>query len=626
MAPPVPPVPPAVPSISAKEFLQAIWGNEKGTAELTIIGSKIRKGGFKVAYPFSIDSFLSAANNHNRTDNVYMGVCLRREPWASNSRGTEALALSCGCVWAEFDFAEHGHKGRTVPEEVARKMLKEFPLVPSIIIRSGGGIQVYWLTKEAVVGNDLWRLKVVNRALAKYFQADPQSTDLARVLRIPWTMNHNYDPNRQVQIGWWKPDKKYILDDFDFLPQEDVASVAPASTQAAAAAAQTASPPHSSHATPLKTGKKLSAQEARRTPVTKLEDDDCVEIGTLFSEIWFEGWRHELALCVAGWLANAGVSVESAKAIITIASQKTQGNTHKRVKDVEDTYRRFNAGEELPVKGKTSMVSMVNETFPEIAKKKALSVINHIQKILPQTQGHSKTPTEADFQILHLIKFNSIPARWTVTLEKGGKELIATTEHSRFMKYEVFLEDVLDQNTVVPEAALKNHEWRAKINEAISNGLFEEQEAPAEARPAGAIEDCLIHFMAESKESPDIGLLKKFPGHDDENSFFRFNTFQTYLEEQGHKVSKNHLMEKLKSMGWKSDPKRFGKKVERVWLKSVLQGGGPNGNGNGAPLSPPPAPAAPEAPSAAQTPVTPEQDPSAAADAQRGLFKAEVGS
>jgi len=138
--------PPAVPQISAKEFLQAIWGDEKGVAELTIIGSKLRKEGFKVAYPFSypdsIDSFLSSATNHNRTNNVYMGVCLRREKWASNSRGTEAVALSSGCIWAEFDFADQGHKGKTVPEEVARKALLEFPRKPSIINRSGGGIQV----------------------------------------------------------------------------------------------------------------------------------------------------------------------------------------------------------------------------------------------------------------------------------------------------------------------------------------------------------------------------------------------------------------------------------------------------------------------------------------------------
>src|SRR5579871_3998983 len=172
--------PPAVPQISAKEFLKAIWGDEQGVAELTIIGSKLRKGGFKVAYPFyypgSLDSFISSALNHNRTDNVYMGVCLRKQKWPYPTgrknpdgtdemvkRGNEANALSTCAAWAEFDFAEAGHKGKTVPEAVARKALHEFPLKPSIINRSGGGIQCFWLMKEPVTGQALWHLKAVNR-------------------------------------------------------------------------------------------------------------------------------------------------------------------------------------------------------------------------------------------------------------------------------------------------------------------------------------------------------------------------------------------------------------------------------------------------------------------------------
>lgn len=627
-----PPVPPAVPQVSAKEFLQTIWGAEKGVAELTLIGSKLRKQGFKVAHPFnypdSIDSFLTAATNHNRTDNVYMGVCLRREKWASNSRGTEALALSSGVIWAEFDFAEQGHKGRTVPEADARKALYEFPLKPSIIIRSGGGIQVYWLLKELVTGDDLWRMKAVNRALAKFFNADPQSTDLARVLRIPWTKNHNYEPARTVEIAWWHPDNRYRIDDFDFLPIEDLAAVAPASVVQAslpsvpladAAPAKASSPPPPKPSKPAPVVKDGTPPDGpRSTPTKDLGEDKCLELGNLFAQIWFEGWRHEMALCVASWLAHQGVCLENARAIVTIASNKHGGDTKKRVADVDDTYAKYLQG--APTKGRPTLELMVDESFPEVAKEKAKSVLGKIEKLLPKKKGATGRQVDVDFKILHLIKLTTIPAQWTATLEKDTKSMIVHVENSKFLKYETFVEEVCDQTSVVFIAPLKNHEWRAMIDEAQRNGLYEEHEAPPETRPSGAIEQGLEQFLAEAKENPDIGLLKKFPGYDDDSTFFRIETFREFLEDGGQKFTQNNIIKKLRNMGWESKTKRFGKKIPRVWVKATVKDGGSNGNGhgNGNPVSPPPPPPA-DTPAAAPASQAPTKDPAAEA----GLFPVE---
>lgn len=575
-------------AVTAKEFLEALWGDQVGIAELTTITPKAvkpqRLNAFGFMYPGALDAFITSALAHNSRElNVYMGVCLRREQWPQGGRGTEALALSTNAVWVDLDFKDGNHKGRTVDPEAARKMLAEFPKKPSIIVKSGGGIHVYWLLKEAAVGAELHTAKKVNRALNKYFGGDPVQ-DMARILRLPDTANYNCTPPVKAQVSWWHTEFRYLLDDFDFLPQADdpLASAATAATPASGQSWVEGTPPP-----PSKTAAADSGHEPRPTPTTPLDEDVCRMMGKLFADIWFEGYRHEMALCVGGWLAFAGIKLEHAVDIVRIASDIKKGDTVKRIKDVTDTYAKFVTGGE--VKGRPTLETMVDEAFPQLSKDKAKKTLEAIQKLMPRPKGlPSRGLAEADFKILWLTKYTSSPPVWTVTLEKEGKKIITKTEHSRFMKYEVFVEDVCDQNTLVPQAALKNPQWRGMINEARRNGLYDEQVAPPESRPAGAIEKGLEEFLAEGHYNPDIGIMKKFAGYDDDYTFIRLETFREFLKEQGRPFTPSQLTEKLKAMGWESRVRRFGKKTPHVWIKALLKGGGHdpgngggNGNGNG---------------------------------------------
>lgn len=575
---------------TTKEFLQALWGQQVGVAELTTITPKAVKPqqlkAYGFMYPSSLDSFITSALAHNSRDlNVYMGVCLRREQWPQGGRGTEALALSSNVVWVDLDFKGANHKGRVVEEEVARKMLREFPKKPSIIVKSGGGIHVYWLLKESAVGAELATVKKISRALGKYFGGDPVG-DMARVLRLPGTANFNCTPPVVAEVSWWHPEWVYLLDDFDFLPAADELPVAPAAAPSGVSAPTwtEGTPPPPNGAPPAS-----GDHQPRPTPTFPLEDDVCRVMGKLFAEIWFEGWRHEMALCVSGWLAFSGIKLENAVEIVRIASDIVKGDTAKRLKDVSDTYRKFVLGGE--VKGRPSLETMIDEAFPALSKDKAKKTLIAIQKLMPKPKGAPRGQAEADFKILNLVKYTSSPPVWTVTLEKNGKSISTKTEHQRFMKYETFVEDVLDQNTDVPYAGLKNPQWRQMIVEAIRNGLYEEKEAPPELRPAGAIEKGLEEFLSESHYNPDVGILKKFPGNDDEKSFFKLETFREFLGEQGRSFTPSQLTEKLKAMGWESLVRRFGKKTVRVWAKSLIKSGGSgngNGHGNGNGVSHPP--------------------------------------
>ena len=74
---------------------------------------------------------------------------------------------------------------------------------PSLIVRTGGGLHVYWLS-DRVLTVDEWQpyangLKAAAKAAGLKF--DPTCTgDAARVLRVPGTLNYKYDPPRPVSL------------------------------------------------------------------------------------------------------------------------------------------------------------------------------------------------------------------------------------------------------------------------------------------------------------------------------------------------------------------------------------------------------------------------------------------
>src|SRR5881397_2994643 len=69
--------------------------------------------------------------------NVYFGV-------ANRTAVNQGDLKHCGNLWTLFidlDF-------KTTPELQAQAAIERFPLLPSAMVRSGGGRHVYWLLKE----------------------------------------------------------------------------------------------------------------------------------------------------------------------------------------------------------------------------------------------------------------------------------------------------------------------------------------------------------------------------------------------------------------------------------------------------------------------------------------------
>lgn len=136
---------------------------------------------------------------------VFLGIGLRRHDLNGTGRGRKQDVTLLSAVWADVDVDE---------EAAARAVLESFPLPPSMLVWSGHGLHAYWLFDRP------WRLDTAedrNAAdtLIKRFGAtiagdgvDRAVFELARVMRVPGTINHKRDP-RPVRLLECHPDRRY---------------------------------------------------------------------------------------------------------------------------------------------------------------------------------------------------------------------------------------------------------------------------------------------------------------------------------------------------------------------------------------------------------------------------------
>ena len=130
-------------------------------------------------------------------------------------------ALSVKSFWLDLDCGESDKKPFDNQAD-ALKALKNFCNVTKLpsptLINSGNGVHVYWTLKDAVAP-DVW--EPVAEALKRLcrdnsFEADPAVTaDVARILRVPDTLNFKSDPPKVVEVRQEQREETYLsIDEF----------------------------------------------------------------------------------------------------------------------------------------------------------------------------------------------------------------------------------------------------------------------------------------------------------------------------------------------------------------------------------------------------------------------------
>jgi hypothetical protein len=121
--------------------------------------------------------------------NVYVGVLPR-----TRHGGKKSDVARAGVAWAELDFEKLGGREATIA--------RVKPLKPDVVVMSGGGLHCYWLSVSPLdiserATRDRFELSMSVRQ--KQLGGDAVH-DVARVLRLPQTLNWKRDSPRKVKL------------------------------------------------------------------------------------------------------------------------------------------------------------------------------------------------------------------------------------------------------------------------------------------------------------------------------------------------------------------------------------------------------------------------------------------
>lgn len=117
---------------------------------------------------------------------VYYALTPKRQPVQRGHRSREANAAWCTVLWTDVDIKD----GHYTDKDAAHDALAYMRPVPTALVDSGGGIHALWRIQPVqVTKTTLPRLKQTLRGLAISARGDTSVAELARVFRLPDTIN-----------------------------------------------------------------------------------------------------------------------------------------------------------------------------------------------------------------------------------------------------------------------------------------------------------------------------------------------------------------------------------------------------------------------------------------------------
>lgn len=148
-------------------------------------------------------------------DAVYFGVHPCRERKNEHGRTSNDIVAAINCLYADFDSKDfEGNKG------LALAHILKLSSSPTVIVDSGGGYHAYWIFESPFTisdDNDRQRAARLQACWVGHVGGDPGAKDLARMLRLPGTLNRKYEPPRLVTIYQARWDVFYSFDDLEAL-------------------------------------------------------------------------------------------------------------------------------------------------------------------------------------------------------------------------------------------------------------------------------------------------------------------------------------------------------------------------------------------------------------------------
>lgn len=207
-----------------EQFLRELYGHADGgfvTISRPVLGRS--RGGMRTEWFPASDLAALASSLEREPDNAYIGVALRREQLGGSARGEEKDCSAMVAFVADIDVAGPGHKASNLPPtfEAAFELLDAFPLAPTVVVHTGGGLQAWWAFAEPIDVTEArevagrWGATWPEFGRRRNVKIDNVG-DIARILRPPGTVRRKpgCDPKSVtiVRADWRR---RYTLDDLD---------------------------------------------------------------------------------------------------------------------------------------------------------------------------------------------------------------------------------------------------------------------------------------------------------------------------------------------------------------------------------------------------------------------------
>lgn len=153
-------------------------------------------------------------------EDLYFGVhpsTVRKGP---RERTLEEDIAALNCLYADIDSKDFDDS-----KAKAAVHVKQLSPKPSVIVDSGGGYHCYWLLDKPFVLNTPFKRGIAQNLQERWVfrvGGDGAVHDLARILRIPGTLNHKYDPPRPIRVLHANYARTFTVEQLQaLLPPED---------------------------------------------------------------------------------------------------------------------------------------------------------------------------------------------------------------------------------------------------------------------------------------------------------------------------------------------------------------------------------------------------------------------
>jgi len=176
-------------------FFKRLFGKTNGLIEIRCLPSKER------IFNRDLKKLITFIQD-NMDQNVYFGAATRK-----GKGGSKNYALEIPALWVDIDWKDF-KRGKAE----AMRLLKRFPLKPSIVVFTGHGMHVYWILQKPEKATS--EIEGYLKGLALELKGDLSATELARILRVPGTFNYKYGEKLPVTRSIDNA-LRYDLEDFE---------------------------------------------------------------------------------------------------------------------------------------------------------------------------------------------------------------------------------------------------------------------------------------------------------------------------------------------------------------------------------------------------------------------------